>query len=485
MKPYSIAKRLITIVLLVELISAVCVTGMAWFYERHSHFRSFDILLRGRADSLLGSVQDAEDPEDNVMLSKADMVVPAEDIYEVRDEKGRLLGRSSNWEGVSQGTSVPPADGYFNLTTNGTHYRSLFMHGLRMVDPGDKGGGVPRHVTIFYGSPTQRVWEAVIGAVKFYAVASLLLLVITGVAMAWLLHRGLTPLRALAAEAAGVSVNAWHFTPPEEARATKELAPLVNALEATLQGLEHSFSQQRRFISDAAHELKTGVAVVKSSLQLLGMKERSTVEYQTGLDRCEADCGRMEEIVGKMLTLARAESADVRPSRVGLSTDISDALQKTMEQFSPMAELRGITVDCLAQKSVCVALTAEESGLLLSNLLLNALQHSGRGTRITMAVEEQDKVVEVRFEDQGDGISPDVLPHVFERFYRSDPSRNRNTGGMGLGLSICKAIVEAAGGEIAIRSSIGVGTTVVLRLPSALERDPASEESDIDSLRRA
>src|ERR1700758_1351357 len=101
MKPYSIARRLITTVLLVELISAVCVTGMAWLYEQHSHFRSFEILLRGRADSLLGSVQDAEDPEDNVMLSKRDVDVPSEDIYEVRDEKGRLLGRSSNWDGAS------------------------------------------------------------------------------------------------------------------------------------------------------------------------------------------------------------------------------------------------------------------------------------------------------------------------------------------------------------------------------------------------
>src|SRR5580698_226475 len=232
MKTHSIARRLIITVLLVELIAAVCVTGMAWFYELHSHFRSFDILLRGRADSLLGSVQDAEDPEDNVMLSKSDVDVPSEDIYEVRDEKGRLLGRSPNWGGASPEILATRSDGYFNLAVNGRHYRSLLLHGLRVVDPGDKGGGVPHHVTIVYGSPTTRVWNAVLRAVEFYAVASFVLLIVTGLVMACLLNRSMAPLRALAAEAEGVSVNAWRFSPPEEARATKELAPLVNALEA-------------------------------------------------------------------------------------------------------------------------------------------------------------------------------------------------------------------------------------------------------------
>jgi signal transduction histidine kinase len=466
MKPYSIARRLITTVLLVELISAVCVTGMAWVYERHSHFRSFDIMLRGRADSVLGSVQDADDPADNVILDKKDLVVPGEDIYEVWDEKGTLLGRSPNWAGTSQGSFAVNRDGHRNLNVSGTPYRFLLLHGLRVVDPLDKGGGVPHHVTIIYGSPTRHVWHAVIEAVQFYAIASLVLLVATGFIMAWLLNRSLAPLRSLAAEAAGVSVNAWSFSPSEEARATKELAPLVNALEATLQRLEHSFFQQRRFISDAAHELKTGVALVKSSLQLLGMKQRSTEEYQAGLERCETDCIRMEEIVAKMLTLARVESADAKHSLPASSTDISEALRQAAEKFNSMAELRGVTVALLLPESHDVALTADECALLLSNLLLNALQHSSRGTKITASIEQAHNTVEIRIADQGDGIPPEALPYVFERFYRGDPSRNRNTGGTGLGLSICKAIVDAAGGEITISSTAGEGTTVSVRLPA-------------------
>src|SRR6204780_2356972 len=124
----------------------------------------------------------------------------------------------------------------------------------------------------------------------------------------WLLNRGLAPLRELAAEAAGVSADSWNFAPPQRARMVRELAPLTVALETVLTGLEHSFMQQRRFVGDAAHELKTAVAVLKSSLQLLTLKQRTALEYERGLERCQLDCERVEETVAKMLTLARAET---------------------------------------------------------------------------------------------------------------------------------------------------------------------------------
>src|SRR5580692_6069960 len=101
MKTYSIARRLIATVLLIELVSAVCVTTVAFVYERHVHFRAFEVLLRGRADSMLGAVQDAEDASDNVMLDGTEVTVPPDDIYQVTDAGGRVLGRSANWTSSS------------------------------------------------------------------------------------------------------------------------------------------------------------------------------------------------------------------------------------------------------------------------------------------------------------------------------------------------------------------------------------------------
>ncbi len=461
MKSYSLTRRLIVIVLLVELLAALSISAVAFAYERHERFRAFEIMLRGRADSLLGAVQDAEDANDNVMLDGTEKNFPVDDIYQVQDAGGRMLGRSANWTGPSQELLTAKAGRSFRLAVNGRHYRVLRIEGLRIVDPGDKGGGIPRYVTIFYGSPSDRVWKSIWEAVGFYAITSLALLAISGVLIFWLMNRGLAPLRELAAEADGVSVDSWNFAPPQRARMMKELAPLTVALETVLARLERSFSQQRRFVGDAAHELKTAVAVQKSSLQLLTLKQRTVAEYESGIERCQLDCERLEDAVGKMLTLARLETTTELPSAF-LTTDLGQSVRHAVEQFTSMAELKRQRIEVTAEDGVMIDVEPDQLQLLCSNLLLNALQHSPAGAAIR-AVVRQDG--ELAIEDDGDGIAVADLPHVFDRFYRGDPSRSRNTGGTGLGLSICKAIVTRFQGTIAIESEPGVGTRVKVRFP--------------------
>ena len=111
--------------------------------------------------------------------------------------------------------------------------------------------------------------------------------------------------------------------------------------------------------------------------------------------------------------------------------------------------------------------------LLCSNLVLNALQHSPPHTTVKVRLQVSEGRAEMRVEDEGDGIDPALLPHVFERFSRGDPSRSRNTGGTGLGLAICKAIVDRAGGSIGLESEYGRGTTAIIRLPLAARPDDA------------
>src|ERR1700745_1960946 len=161
MKRRSLSRRLILSVLLVELIFAVAVIALAAAYERNAHLRSFDIMLQGRADSLLGAVQDAEDPADNVMLDRTGLQLPPEDIYEVRDSDGRLLGRSANWQGPDPRDVASSEDRIYHTRINGHYYRVLALHGLRVVDPGDKGGGTPSHVLVVYGAATAQLWHQV------------------------------------------------------------------------------------------------------------------------------------------------------------------------------------------------------------------------------------------------------------------------------------------------------------------------------------
>lgn len=462
----SITRKLIGTVLLVELVAALCVSGTALFYERHAHFRAFDVMLHGRADSILGAVQDAGDPQDHVMLDKTELKTPPEDVYEVRDELGSEVGRSANWQGAPAAVFAHQDDGFERLRINGAHYRLLRLHGVRVVDPGDKGGGVPRRVTVVYGSPTARVWGAVREAAEFNGVIDLMLLLITGLVMAWLLNRSLIPLRLLAAEASGVSVNSWRFSPPESALRMRELAPLALALQTVLASLERSFDQQRRFVGDAAHELKTAVAVVKSSLQLLAMRPRTSQEYQAGLDRCEADCGRMEEIVYKMLTLARVDGGQPA-TQSPAATDLAGCARQVADQFESMATLRRVRIALSLAEPLMVRVAPQECMLLLSNLVLNALQHSYPESQVTITALPRFEHAELTVEDRGDGIDAAALPHVFERFYRGDASRDRSTGGTGLGLAICKAIVDQAAGSIEIESTLDAGTTVRVRLSLA------------------
>ena len=470
-KSRSIAFRLITAVLAVELLSSLLVGFLSLGYERHIHFEAFEATLRGRADTVLGAVQDAEDPGDNVMLDRADLHLPKDDIYVVYDERGRLLGRSPNWQGIA----IPESDSrrLLRLSVSGRHYRALIRHGSRIIDPGDPGGGVLRRFTVVYGAPTERVWSAIRGAVEFYALGSILLLAATGPLIAWLLHHGLLPLRQLAALASRVSADSWEFSPPACARATPELAPLTTALENVLQRLEQSFVQQRSFVSDAAHELKTAVAVTKSSLQLLALRPRTPAEYQAGIDRTLADTARLEELVAKMLTVARVEQAgSVQGPQP--AADLLRCLRESVAELETVAELRRIRVDTRipADEGAQVPLSTEDCSLLASNLLLNALQHSAPDSTVLVSVTIQRapaSFAEFRVEDHGEGIDPAALPHVFERFYRGDPSRTRSTGGAGLGLAICKAVVERANGTIEIASQPGLGTTVTVRLPLARE----------------
>jgi signal transduction histidine kinase len=271
-------------------------------------------------------------------------------------------------------------------------------------------------------------------------------------------------LRELAAEAAGVSVDSWDFAPPQRARMIKELAPLTIALETVITGLEHAFMQQRRFVSDAAHELKTAVAVLKSSLQLLTLKQRTALEYERGIERCQLDCDRIEETVAKMLTLARVETKSAPASD---ATDLTSLLRQVTEQFDSMAELKRLQILVLAEGPVMVDVQPEQLQLLCGNLLLNALQHSPAGSAIRAVVQQDGTHAELAIEDDGEGIAAEDLPHVFDRFYRGDPSRSRNTGGTGLGLAICKAIASRWQGTIDISSSLGIGTKVTVRFPAS------------------
>jgi signal transduction histidine kinase len=468
MRKTSLSRQLILGVLLAELICAAAFSAVAIGHEMHGRRRAFDVMLRGRADSLLGAVQDAEDPEDNVTVDPSELVLPKQDVYEVVNPSGRILGQSPavSPAALAALSSSHPA-GYFNFKIDGAYYRGLRFDGIRVIDR-EENGGYRRPVTVLYASPTHDLWHEAVEAVQFYILAGVLLLAITCVALVWFLRRRLSPLQELAAIAGRVSARSWDFVPPAAVLRTSELAPIALSIEELLAGLHQSFERQRQLTGDAAHELKTSIAVLKSSLQLLSMNPRTTDRYAAGLDGLLLDTERLEDLANRMLALARLEEAPVESTE---SSDLESAVRAVAERLRPLAERRQVALEVIVDTPHPVLIAAvdadSDSEVLCSNLIMNALEHSPPGSRVTITVRTRDGLTELRVTDQGEGIPASALPHVFDRFYRADRSRSRNSGGAGLGLSICKAIVDRSNGTIAIDSTVGSGAEITVTLPAA------------------
>lgn len=479
MKTRSIKARLITTILLLELAAALALTGLSVLFEEHTRMRAFDTTLRARADTLFGAVGDADDPGDNVVLDMRGIVIPRGAFFSVEDAQGRILGRSANWQPalLDAQVSEQSPDGIYPVRLAHMHYRFTVLHAVRVIDPNEKGGGTPRAVVVRYGASTKHLWHEVLEAVRSYAIASLLLLMSTGGILALILRRSLAPLGELAVEAGKISAQQWQFHPPASARAFAELAPLTFALETALRRLERSFEQQRRFTSDAAHELKTDLAIAKSSLQLLAMRPRTPEQYARGLEICLTDTLRLERTVSTMLTLARVEQGNAEAETATAVCDLALSLHEVVRSFDTLAELRRVRVEINAPVELMVPLDADDARILCSNLLMNAVQHSPTGESVHVSLADEGGFAKLQIQDRGPGIAPEALAHVFEPFYREDASRNRNTGGTGLGLAICKGICERVHGSITIESTPGAGTRVsarVLCAPQPHEPDPAS-----------
>jgi signal transduction histidine kinase len=463
MRKSSLSRQLVGSVLIAEIICAVLFSGVALMHEMHGRRRAFDVMLRGRADTVLGAVRDAEDPEDNVVVDPTELTVPKRDAYAVLSPSGRIIGKSpASPPAVLTALEAATKPGYFDFHVGEVRYRAIRSEGMRVIDR-EKDGGVRRPITVFYASPTHDLWHDATEAVQFYVTTSLILLAVTALALAWFLRRRLSPLQELAVIAGRVSARSWDFIPPPSVLHTAELAPIAHSMQDLLAGLRQAFERQRKLTGDAAHELKTSIAVLKSSLQLLAMSPRTTEQYEAGLDGLLVDIERMEDLAARMLTLARLEES---PANANDSADLSAAVRAVAERMAPLAHRKDVTLETIAEPEAIVAISTEDAEVLCSNLILNALQHSPAGRPVLATVDLHEGRVRLRVADHGEGIPPADLPHVFERFYRADPSRSRNSGGTGLGLSICKAIADRANATIAIRSEPTTGTEVTVLFPT-------------------
>ncbi len=230
--------------------------------------------------------------------------------------------------------------------------------------------------------------------------------------------------------------------------------------------IRQAFQQQQAFVADASHELRTPLTLIRANAEVLARYPDQTVGQNADLvNDIVTETAHLSQLVSDLLTLARADAGQVALSREPVALD--PVVQDVGRRFAPLAEARRQTLEVLADQPCIVRGDAGRLHELVVILLDNAVKYGQVGGHIRVALEPARGHARLTIADDGPGIEPEHLPHLFERFYRVDQARSRGPGGSGLGLSIARWIVLAHGGRIQATSTPGLGTTFTVTLPLA------------------
>ena len=248
-------------------------------------------------------------------------------------------------------------------------------------------------------------------------------------------------------------------------RGKNEFAGLARAFNSMSERLEQLDNSRSQFVSNASHELKTPLSTMKILIETLmyqdPMDPAMTKEFLTDVNK---EIDRLNGIVSDLLTLVNIDSG----MKLNLEElNISSLLQEQVKRLSPLARENGVELDCQVKESPEINGDALKLQQVVYNIIDNAIKYTPRGGEVHCALTRSGKRAIIRVTDTGVGIPEADLPHIFDRFYRVDKARSRETGGTGLGLSIVKQFVLLHGGNITAKSAPGKGSTFVIELPLA------------------
>jgi signal transduction histidine kinase len=468
MRKRSITRRLIVSVVLTQLVLTAAVVALATYLTKWQLRTSFDAALHGRAMAVAALVRFSEEENPRLIFDSRLVPPPLDsehaDPYEIVGPDGHLIVKSEDWVA----DLIPPRSGdraYWTAHAGHREFRVVRLRNIPVLDqegPNTAGSTI----TVFYAASMERIrhhsWEVGI----LTCLGSLLLLGFATGATVWVVRRGLSPLAQLASSAGRVTAEDWTLHAPDDAHATMELAPLTKAMDDMLATLQKAFTSQREFVANAAHELKTPIAVLKSTLQLALQRPRTAEEYRSQLQDALDDVARLETLSHSMLRLARAEQLHTAKRRDSFPVvDLTASCEESADRWRPLAEAKSIRIQLQSSSAPKIRADPDDVELIWNNLLDNAIRYSPNGAEVLISISQDDGRARVEVRDSGPGISEADLRNIFERFHRGDTSRSRETGGYGLGLAIAKAMIEAYGGTIAAQSSEVTGTTFSVSLP--------------------
>ena len=345
-------------------------------------------------------------------------------VTQIWDRDGVLV----YWSQPGMGLPVPATEGYSTIRHDGRAWRVYTLvqgsHALQVAQAQDERAAIARQTAL-------RTLVPFLALIPFFGV-----LIWVGVG------RGLQPLDAMSKALSRSRPDA--LAPLSERGLPDELQPLAASLNGLLERLSDAISAQRRFTADAAHELRTPLAALKLQLDLA--RRAADPHARAGaLDDLEAGVARASHVVEQLMTLARVEPEALAQTRT--QCDLVALAKDAIVSRAALAADKGIDLGLARETPAVVDGDSASLGILLSNLIDNALRHTPRGGRIDVSVERQDDDAALVVADTGPGIAPEERERVFDRFYRGE---NAGETGSGLGLSIVKRIADAHHAAIAL-----------------------------------
>ena len=424
--------------------------GLIWISLRQTLMREADQQLAGRASNFEIFLKN-ELAEVPVVTLKEEIeefcrALPPSSYLQVRSLDGQFAfsyPANTRASSVTQFSSRPT---YANVHKNRHAYRALHreirtQNGRYAIEIGASLDTI-QHVL----SVLQMIFAGLIPAVILAAYLG----------SAWLSRRALRPIDAMTSAARAISIDnlSSRLSVPQTG---DELQRLAEAWNTMLSRLESAINKISQFAADASHELRTPLAIIHTSSELALRRTRTPAQFRESLEEIMAETEKMTQLVEDLLFLARSDASSAEMPVEPL--DLAQVLRDVCSEIRPVAEARDVNMRShFAVAPASVKGNRPALRRLFLVLLDNAIKYSDPGGEVSILVTAGPDKREVLIKDFGVGIGPQDLPHIFERFYRSDKARIHVDGGHGLGLALAQSIARRHGAKISVKTRLGEGS---------------------------
>jgi len=311
------------------------------------------------------------------------------------------------------------------------------------------------------GLSDRRIEDVLHGLSETLAVYMPLIVSLAVVGGYWLMRKSLSPVADITRHAEGItSTNLSERLPV--IKTGDELERLSISLNHMIAGLENAFQHIARFSADASHELRTPLTILQLELEGIVQHPRLAPEIVDQIGSALEETHRLSRIVENLLIISRLDAGEAGIEKVPL--DLGELASSTADQMRLLAEEKSVSLRCDVSQDVWIEGDQARLKQVIVNLTDNAIKYTPAGGRVTITVRANETGALLEVADTGVGISAEALPHVFERFYRTDKARSRDSGGAGLGLAIVKSICSAHNAEIRVLSSEGQGSRFIVQI---------------------